>query len=375
MKPVNVEDYRQLARRRLPKLVFDYLDGGAGDERTLRGNRAAFERIAFKPHHLRDVSRRDGAIELFGRDQKLPLVLAPTGLNGCLWPDGDLLLARAAERAGIPFVLSTASNLSIEDLARRAGGDLWFQLYVLQRALAADLVRRARDAGYRVLVLTIDVPVNGRRERDLRNSFAVPFRLSPRIILDAALHPGWTLRQLSHGLPQFANLATPGLKGADAQAALMRRQMDASFTWDDLKALRDTWPGPLVVKGIMNERDALRCAELGIDGVILSNHGGRQLDDVGAPVDLVQRIAPQTPMPVLIDSGIKRGSDVVKALALGAKAVLLGRATLFALAAHGEKGVDAVLDMFRAEIDTTLALLGCATCRDLNADYIARTGD
>ena len=251
MTPNSVDDYRSLAKRRLPRMVFDYLDGGAESERGLHRNLEAFAATNFAPRRLVDVSRRSSSVSLFGRTLPTPFVVAPTGLNGALWPDGDVALARAARSAGIPFVLSTASNATIEDVAERAGGDLWFQLYVVQRDLAQQLVGRAKEAGYRVLVLTVDVAVNGKRERDLRNGFGIPFRQTPRSVLDAVTHPRWTLRQIRHGLPQLANFASPNATDVNAQAALMRRQMDASFCWEDLQALRDAWPGLLIVKGIM----------------------------------------------------------------------------------------------------------------------------
>ena len=291
VKPRNVEDYRRLAAKRLPRMVFDYLDGGAESERGLRRNLAAFETICFEPWRLLDVSQRDLSIELFGRRQPMPLVIAPTGLNGALWPDGDVLLARAAARAGIPFALSTASNATIEDVANRAGGELWFQLYVVQRALAEALTKRALAAGYKTLVLTVDVPVNGKRERDMRNGFAIPFRYSPRAVLDGALHPDWLLRQLRHGLPELANFAGAGSHDVNAQAALMNRQMDASFAWDDLKALRDAWPHTLLVKGLLRAEDAEHCIQLGVDGVVISNHGARQLEDVAAPIEKLTEFA------------------------------------------------------------------------------------
>lgn len=370
VKPRNVEDYRRLAAKRLPRMVFDYLEGGAESERGLRRNRAAFGAICFEPWRLLDVSQRDLSIELFGRTQPMPLVIAPTGLNGALWPDGDVLLARAAAKAGIPFALSTASNATIEDVANRAGGELWFQLYVVQRALAEALTRRALAAGYKTLVLTVDVPVNGKRERDMRNGFAIPFRYSPRAVLDGALHPNWLLRQLRHGLPELANFASPGSHDVNAQAALMNRQMDASFAWDDLKALRDVWPHTLLVKGLLRAEDAERCIQLGADGVVISNHGARQLEDVAAPVEKLAEFAARVDRPILIDSGFRRGADVVKALALGARAVMLGRATLYGLAARGEEGAADVLRILRQEIDTTLALIGCARCADLSPAFI-----
>jgi (S)-mandelate dehydrogenase len=370
VKPRNVEDYRRLAAKRLPRMVFDYLDGGAESERGLRRNLAAFETICFEPRRLQDVSQRDLSIEPFGVKHQMPLVIAPTGLNGALWPDGDVLLARAAASAGIPFALSTASNATIEDVANRAGGDLWFQLYVVQRALAKALTKRALTAGYKTLVLTVDVAVNGKRERDMRNGFAIPFRYSPRTVLDGALHPDWLLRQLRHGLPELANFAGTGSTDVNAQAALMNRQMDASFAWDDLKALRDSWPHRLLVKGLLHAQDAERCVQLGVDGVVISNHGARQLEDVAAPIDKLPEFAARIDRPVLIDSGIRRGADVVKALALGAHAVLLGRATLYGLAARGGVGVTDVLRILRQEIDTTLALIGCARAADLSPAFI-----
>ena len=370
VKPRNVEDYRRLAAKRLPRMVFDYLEGGAEGERGLRRNLAAFERMCFEPWRLVDVSQRDLSIEMFGRRQPVPLVIAPTGLNGAIWPDGDVLLARAAAAAGIPFALSTASNATIEDVADRAGGELWFQLYVVQRALAEALTKRALAAGYKTLVLTVDVAVNGKRERDMRNGFSIPFRYSPRAVLDGALHPDWLLRQFRHGLPGLANFAGAGSQDVNAQAALMNRQMDASFAWDDLKALRDSWPHTLLVKGLLRAGEAERCVQLGVDGVIISNHGARQLEDVAAPIEKLAEFAARIDRPVLVDSGFRRGADVVKALALGARAVLLGRATLYGLAARGGDGVADVLRILRQEIDTTLALIGCARAADLGPAFI-----
>ncbi|MDF3837777.1 alpha-hydroxy-acid oxidizing protein [Cupriavidus basilensis] len=353
--PLGVEDYRRLARRRLPRIVFDYIEGGADDESGLARNRHALDALLLDPARLTDVSVRKQAISLGGKPADAPLVIAPMGLNGACRPDGDVALARAAARAGIPFTLSTASNVALEDVARRAGGRLWFQLYVVHREHA-----RALAADYEALVLTTDVTVNGRRERDLRNGFAVPFRLTPRIVLDASLHPAWTVRQLRHGLPTLPNVeAGPG-GDASVQAALLQRRMDAGFCWDDFAALRDAWPRRLYVKGVLNARDAARCMALGADGVIASNHGGRQLADLPAPVDVLPGIrAAIGEATLMVDSGFRNGRDVVKALARGANAVMLGRAVLYGLAARGEAGVDDVLAMFKADIDRTLALIGC----------------
>ncbi|WP_353189429.1 alpha-hydroxy-acid oxidizing protein [Pandoraea pnomenusa] len=367
---INVDDYRELARTRLPKMVFDYLEGGAETEGGLRHNRNVFGQVRFAPKRLVDVSRRSIETSLFGRPMRAPLLIAPTGLNGVLWPQGDIELAKAAERFGIPFILSTASNSSIEQVAEMAGGDLWFQLYIVHRRLAEAMVKRALDAGYSTLVVTVDVGVNGKRERDMRNKFGVPVRYTPRTLLDGVLHPRWSLDLLRHGVPQLANFASADANDTEVQAALMSRQMDASFAWDDLARLRDLWPHRLLVKGLSRPSDAKRCIDMGIDGVILSNHGGRQLDCAVAPFESLPATRNAIDAPILIDSGIRRGADVVKAVASGATAVLLGRATLYGLAARGGAGVDAVLDLFRDEIDRTLAQIGCASMAELDSSYL-----
>jgi (S)-mandelate dehydrogenase len=367
----DVEDYRLLARKRLPKIIFDYLEGGADDEVGLTHNRRIFERFRFMPRRLIDVSRREMRINLFGRRQAAPILIAPTGLNGALWPKGDILLACAAERAGIPFILSTASNASIEEVAQESKGDLWFQLYIVQRKLAEQMVRRADAAGYSALVLTTDVGVNGNRERDLRNHFGLPLKYTPKLILDGGLHMGWSLRFLLSGMPQLANFATADASDVDVQAALMSRQMDASFNWDDLAWLRKLWPRRLLVKGITRPDDAERCIAAGADGVILSNHGGRQLDSCVSPLEILAETRARISAPILVDSGFRRGSDIVKALAFGANAVLLGRATLYGLAATGEAGVDQVLRLLKDEVDRTLAQIGCPEIGQLSLDFLA----
>lgn len=371
---VNVADYRASAKARLPKMVFDYLEGGAEDEIGLRHNQDAFRSIKFQPHRLVDVSIRNTQVNILGKTASAPLVIAPTGLNGIFWPLGDLALARAAGKFGIPFALSTASTASIEDVAKAATGEIWFQLYVVHRKLAELLVKRALNAGYTTLILTTDVGVNGKRERDLRNGFGMPMKYSAKTIIDGVLHPRWSLDLVKHGMPQLANFASQDVQGTELQAALMSRQMDASFAWKDLAWLRDLWPHKLLIKGISRPADARRCIELGADGVILSNHGGRQLDSAIAPVEVLQETAKCVAEPVFIDSGIRRGSDVVKAVALGASAVLLGRATLYGLATAGEAGVEAVLSLLKSEIDTTLAQVGCPSASQLSSDYLWNSG-
>lgn len=367
---VNVADYRELARKRLPRMVFDYMEGGAESESGLRHNQDVFAKVRFQSKRLVNISQRSITTTLFDRAMRAPLLIAPSGINGILWPRGDIVLAKAAQRFGIPFVLSTASNSSIEEVAEAAGGDLWFQLYVVHRRLAEILVKRAFAAGYRTLVLTVDVGVNGKRERDIRNNFGLPARYTARTLMDGALHPRWSFDLIRHGMPQLGNFRSVDANDTEVQAAVMSRQMDASFSWDDLAHLRELWPHKLLVKGLSRADDAKRCESMGIDGVILSNHGGRQLDAAIAPFQALPATREAVKIPVLIDSGIRRGADVVKALATGASAVLLGRATLYGLAARGGAGVDAVLEIFRDEIDRTLAQIGCSSIAELDQSYL-----
>src|ERR1700730_18671605 len=373
-KPVNVEEYRIRAQSRLPKIIFDYLEGGADDEISMKHIREVFDRYRLMPRRLVDVSKRDTGIELFGRHQAAPFIIGSTGRTGGLWPKGDILLARAAERAGIPFVLSTASNASIEDVAAASKGDLWFQLYIVQRKLAEQMVRRAEAAGYSTLVLTTDVGVNGNRERGLRNHFGLPLHYTPRLIYNGVTHPWWSLGFMFNGMPQLGNFATADSSDVEIQAAVMSRQMDASFSWRELSWLRQLWPRKLLVKGILRPDDAERCVAAGADGVILSNHGGRQLDAAVAPLDVLAESRARISAPILIDSGYRRCTDIVKALPLGATAVLLGRATLYGLAVAGGAGVDDVLRLLKDEVDRTLAQIGCASASQLSPDYVMAAG-
>lgn len=369
--PISVADYRRLASKRLPRMVFDYLEGGAGDERGLQHNAAIWDRFKIKPRRLVDVRRRSQAVTLFGREQEMPVVVAPTGLNALFWPEGDIELAKAAEKAGIPFVLSSAANASIEDIARQSQGDRWFQLYVVHREIAAEFVTRARDADYSTLVVTADVIINGNRERDIRNGFALPARYTPRTLIDGLMHPRWSFDFLRHGVPNLANFTTARATNPEAQAALMSRQMDASFSFDDLARLRDIWSGPMVVKGLLHEEDVRRCRVLGMDGVVLSNHGGRQIDGAVAPIEVLQDcITAAGEMTVIVDSGFRRGEHIVTALTLGAGAVMLGRPLLYGLAARGRSGVSDVLRLLRAEIDNAMVQIGCSEIEDLKSDLV-----
>ncbi len=379
---LNVDDYRRQARRVLPRLVFDYVDGGAEDERCMRRNRDAIEALPLIPDCLRDTSTVDIGIELFGRRWRAPFAVAPIGLAGLVRPRADALLAGAAQAARVPFVLSTASNTRIEDV-RAAAPDaaLWMQLYVMgERAIAERIVRRARAAGFEALVLTVDVPVSGLRERDLRHGFRVPMRLTPGTVFDMARHPAWLMRLARHGMPRFENLL-PGSDeddgapvSAQTQAALLSRTMDRTLTWESLGWLRKLWDGPLLVKGLLGAQDARRAVRHGADGIVVSNHGGRQLDAAPASIAALPAIvdAVNGRIPVLMDGGMRRGSDIVKALALGARAVLAGRAPVYGLACDGERGALSVLQLLAQETERTMTLLGTTQVRELGPHHVDR---
>ena len=381
MALLNVEDYRRRARRVLPRLVFDYVDGGAEDERCLQRNRDALEALPLIPECLRDTTALDIGIDLFGRRWRAPFAIAPIGLAGLVRPRADALLASAAQAARVPFILSTASNTRIEDV-RAAAPDatLWMQLYVMgERAIAEHIVRRARTAGFEALVLTVDVPVSGLRERDLRHGFRVPMRLSPGTVFDMARHPAWLLRLARGGMPQFANLLPDDDDGApvsaQTQAALLSRTMDRTLTWDSLGWLRRLWDGPLLLKGLLGAEDARRAVRHGVDGIVVSNHGGRQLDAAPASMAALPAIAEAVEgrIPVLVDGGMRRGSDIVKALALGASAALVGRAPVYGLACDGERGALSVLQLLVQETERTMTLLGAAQVRELGPRHVGRS--
>jgi (S)-mandelate dehydrogenase len=368
-----VADYRALAHRRLSRFAFDYLDLGAEDGRGLIRNRAAFEKILFRTQVLADVAQIDPSVEVLGQRQAMPVIVGPTGLNGLYWPRAEEVLARAAQAADVPFVLSTASTSLLEDVRAASDGELWLQLYVQQdRRIAQDLMRRAALAGYTALMLTVDTTVHGKRDHDLRNGFRMPLRITSKLLLDLLSHPRWCVRMLKQGgSPQLVNLArSAGLSSSlAAQAAALSRQMDMSLGWDAISWLREHWRGKVLVKGILSVVDAQRALAHGVDGIVLSNHGGRQLESAPSALEVLPAVieAVGSRMEVLVDGGVRRGSDVAKARAMGAKAVLLGRAPLYGLAASGGRGVADVLRILRDEYVTTLRLLGCRSSEALNS--------
>ncbi|MFD0481395.1 alpha-hydroxy acid oxidase [Kineococcus sp. GCM10028916] len=367
-----VEDFRRAARRALPRSVFDHVDGGADEEESLRGNVEAFRRWRFVPNSLVDVSAPDLRTRVLGRPVAAPLGLAPTGYTRMISPLGEPAVAAAAAAAGLPYVLSTMATTSLEDLAAATPTlDRWFQLYVWKdRTLTEQLVRRAEEAGYGVLEVAIDTAVSGHRVRDVRNGLTIPPALTLSSLVDIGTRPGYWTGVLRHDSLTFANVS-PGVEGtAGYTIEDITTQFDATVTWDDVARIRELWSGKLVIKGTVGPRDAVRARDLGVDGVHLSNHGGRQLDRTVAPVDLVApvRAVVGEDFGVLVDSGVRHGADIATAIALGADACFVGRPYLWALAAAGEDGVSRVLQLLLEQFRRTLQLLGVTSIAQLRRE-------
>lgn len=372
---VCVEDYRNAARRALPQMVWAYLDGGAEDERTLRANRSAFANWSLRQRVLTGHTGVDISAEVFGERLDLPVLLAPTGLTGLAHWAGELGAARAAERAGTRLTLSTASSYSIEEVAAGTGEDHWFQLYPWGEhgGFMASMLDRARDSGYRTLVVTVDVPVQGNRVGERRTGMGHPPILTPRRIADAAVRPAWWAGLLRHRRMTMANVTgIRGAAGAVESVAIQQRQIRPDLTWADVAALRDRWDGPFVVKGILDPADAERAVQIGATGVVVSNHGGRQLNPAVPSLVALPAVADAIGdrATVLLDSGVRSGSDVVAALALGADAVMIGRPYLYGLAVAGVDGVEAVLGLLAAEIRQTLTLMGLGSAAELTRAHL-----
>ena len=374
----NIEDLQQMTRQRLPRVAYDYLELGAEDDVTLRENRAVFERIRLKPRTLIDVSGRSQKVEVFGKFFDAPFGIAPTGAAGLYCFEADIELARAAQAANVPFVLSTASFTAMERVAQAAGGTKWFQLYMSKdREPAARLVMRARDAGFEALVVTTDVPVGANREYNRRNGFEIPFRLNLANMIDGALHPRWLIEVflrtlLDSGVPRFQNVDTnTGGRIIAKDLSQFRARRDA-LDWSDLRWLREIWPHKLMVKGILTAEDARLAADNGADGIFVSNHGGRQLDGAISPMTALPEIVDAVGgrMAIMLDSGVRRGTDVVKALALGADMVFVGRAPLYGVTVAKQAGVEHALALLKSEVDRVMALLGCRRIEDLGPEYL-----
>jgi (S)-mandelate dehydrogenase len=384
---VNIEDLHRMAKRRLPKIAFDFIEGGLEDERGLERNTSAFQKHLLLPRYLVDVSTRDQSQTIFGRTFASPFGISPTGGAGLFRRGADLMLAEAAAEANIPYIMSGASNDSIEAAAKVAPRNAWYQLYAANDAkVREDMIRRTADAGLDALVLTVDVPVGSKRERNIRNGFASvrggllqALSLKPSILAEALTHPGWIIEYLRHGggTPMLQNWQPYAANGANSETVYNYSRSLLPFnaqTWRDLEHYRRLFPRNLVVKGIMDPSDALRCAEIGCDGIIVSNHGGRQLDQAPASLDVLPAIVKEVgdKLTVMLDSGVRRGADILIALCLGARFCFMGRPTLYGAAAGGIPGVKKAIDIFRSEIDLVMAQIGCPSLDQLGPDFLWR---
>jgi isopentenyl diphosphate isomerase/L-lactate dehydrogenase-like FMN-dependent dehydrogenase len=374
----SIEDFREIAKKRLPKGLFEFIDRGNDDEVAMVENIKALQSIKLVSRVLNNATLRNQSIELFGKKQQMPIAIGPTGSAGLTWFEGEIELAKAAAAKGIPFTLATSSMTPMERVVKKAGGSLWFQLYMWpQRELSHQLVRRAERAGFDALIFTVDTPVAPGREYNLRNGFTIPFKFTSRNIVDVALHPHWLFNVIGKylidsGLPRYANF--PDELQSRITALPMGRSMatNESLHWIDVQQLRDLWPRKLIIKGIQHPEDAKLALKYGADAIIVSNHGGRVLDSAPATIDILPEIvhAVKGKINILIDGGFRRGSDVIKALALGADAILLGRPTLYGTASSGQAGAEAVIELYRREIDRVLGLIGCHDVADLGLEHI-----
>jgi L-lactate dehydrogenase (cytochrome) len=377
VKVINsIADLRELARTRVPRAFFDYVDRGSYDELTLSRNRSDLEALKLRQRVLVDVSQQNLGTTIMGTPVKMPLALAPTGMAGFIRGNGEMLAARAAEAAGIPFCLSTVSVCSIEDVRAATSTPFWFQLYVLKdRGYTNELVDRAEAAGCPVLMFTVDIPIGALRRRDAKNGLTVPPRLRLRNAIDIASKPGWAWSLLTAKRREFGNLsaAVSRAKGVHF-SQWVQSQVDASLTWDDLARLRERWKGKLIVKGVLDPEDARRVADMGADALVVSNHGGRQLDGASSSIAALPGVvdAVQGRCEVLLDSGVRSGQDILRALALGASAALVGRAWLYGLGALGQQGVATAIDIMGRELAVSMALAGCTDARAANRSLLAQ---
>jgi (S)-mandelate dehydrogenase len=376
----NIEDLHRMARRRLPRGLLDFIDRGTEDDVGLRANREALDRIKLLPRMLVDCSQRSQEVELLGRRHPMPVAVAPTGAAGLAWYQGELEAAKAAAAAGLPYALATAAMTPMETIAEQAGGRLWFQLYVRSDIeLTHQLMDRAKAAGFEGLIVTVDSPVAPNREFNERNGFGLPFKVNARSVTDVALRPGWFLRVLlryltTTGMPRYENYPAAHRTSVTRGAARGGSMRTDRLSWEDLARLRERWNGLFLIKGLMHPEDIARASQEGCDAIILSNHGGRNVDSAPAAIDLlpgaVRAVGGRT--PILFDSGIRRGSDIVKALALGAKAVLVGRPILWGTAVGGAAGALHALNLLKRELDITQAMVGCPAISDISVHAIFR---
>jgi (S)-mandelate dehydrogenase len=372
---VNIEDLRKLAKKRLPKIAYDFIEGGTDDEVALVTNEQAFRKARIVPRYLVDVSVRDQSTTLFGRTYSSVIGIAPTGLAGLFRRGADLMLAEAARDANVPFIMSGAATGSMEALGRLAPDHGWYQLYTAKdQAVSEDMIKRAGDAGLKTLVFTVDVPEGSNRERNIRNGFSRPLKMTWKTKLDALRHPTWLMEYLKHGTPMmdnWAKYAGPDAT-ADKVADLVSYQNRAPMTWKHVERFRELWKGNFVLKGIMHPDDAIRAHSLGVDGLMVSNHGARQLDNAPSPLEVLPAInsAVGDKMTLMLDGGVRRGLDALIAICMGAKFCFVGRPTLYGVTAGGLPGAAKALQIFRREIDISMAQMGAPKIADLGPQFL-----
>ncbi len=375
-RAANIDDLRLIAKRRLPGGIFDYIDGGAEDEVSLHRNRDAYQRYEFVPRILRDVSNIDTSTIFLGRTLPSPLVFSPTGFTRIAHSQGELAVARVADAHQLPYCLSTLSTRSIEEVAAVSNGPKWFQVYVWKdRALVHDMLTRAESLGYEAIMLTVDTAVLGRRERDVRRGFTLPPKLGPGTLIDGITHPSWTWDFVRHDPITFANISGAAGRAVGTAVTLsdfISEQFDPALSWDDIAWFRERWKGHIILKGVQSVDDAQLALTHGVDAIALSNHGGRQLDGAPAPIDLIAPVvhATQGAIPIICDGGIRRGGDIVKALALGASVCTMGRSYLYGLGAAGEAGVERAFSMLDSEMRRTMSLAGVRTIAEISPSLI-----
>ena len=373
----SISDLRRVAQRRLPQFAFDFLDGGAEDEINLRRNQTAFQEIELVPRYLAGVSSPDTRTEIFGKTYSTPFGIAPMGFLNMAWPGADLAVARLAAAQNIPYMVSSASSTSLEDLAQAADGNAWFQLYLSSmEGLDDELLGRAKSAGYKILVVTVDVPQPGKRDRDVRNGLNIPFRLTPVILADLVLHPRWSLETLMSGIPGFGNFdkTLAGKTGSQSLSEIQNSLFSKDTVWDDLRRVRDKWHGPMLIKGVLHPDDAGKSIDAGCDAIVVSNHGGRQADYGPASIEALPAIASATngKIPLLLDSGIRRGADIVRAKALGASLAFAGRAFAYGVAAGGTAGAQLSFDILQSELRSALGQLGIQDFNSVTKSLLMR---
>ncbi len=368
-----ISDLKAKAKKRIPNFAFDYVDGGIDQEDGKRRNRDAWHEVNLVPRYLKDVSEADLNTQIFGKDYAMPFGIPPIGLGNMMWPGAELALSTAAQKANMPYILSTFSTTQLEDIAEAAPDVCWFQLYVPKKVeVMKDILSKVKAAGYNVLVVTLDIPVGAKRNRELKNGLKLPFSFTPKIIWQCATHPQWALRMLAEGQPDFVNVMQYNEGPNEGLSEFITQFNMHGVTRERVEMIRELWGGPLVLKGVLYEPDMIAAKEIGVDGVIISNHGGRQLDAAPSTVESLKALAgyDSDSMTIMVDSGIRTGTDVVRAKALGAKMAFSGRSFFWGMGALGTAGAEQVIGIYQDEIDRTLKQVGCGSIEEMDGSWL-----